>query len=158
MRTEWIKVGSALRADLVGSCPIPKGDRKPEYYLRTHSYGCQVTATGDSAIQPSAAGSTFPQLLAASLTHVSPCQRVPSRLCRAHLCTFARGSAAVAPLHCICAPSQSSGLRFPFERSVVPLSTCQLVNLPASVLFWPTNAAVLVHRASGPPGLSLLAP
>jgi hypothetical protein len=73
-----------------------------------------------------------------------------------HVCTFAQELRS--GLHRAFSPSQSSGLRFPFERSVVPLSTCQLVNLPASVLFWPTNAAVLVHRASGPPGLSLLAP
>jgi len=30
---------------------------------------------------------------------MSPCPRAPWRLRRAHLCTFARGSAAVAPLH-----------------------------------------------------------
>jgi hypothetical protein len=79
------------------------------------------------------------------LSMFTPCPRVTLSTCPLaalprsplHLCTRHRRSCTFA-LPIICAPSQSSGLRFPFERSVVPLSTCQLANVSTSVPLWPT--------------------
>jgi hypothetical protein len=126
--------------------------------------GCRVTATavGLSGVSRSAFSHRNPGASSSCPRITPPANHpVPGLPLSAvfHFCTFARGSSAFAPLHCLlssCPQVLKSlvcpqpNIRFPhaapFASCIFPLPTCQRVNLPTSCPLWPTGQ--LVNRST----------
>jgi len=93
---------------------------------------------------PATRGRHPPPVTSPLLRSCSPCQHVPARLRRAHLCTFARGSAAVAPLHCL--PPRRLCLRAYFPASgAAPAAFTPAGNSPRS-----SNAVMVALKVTVP--------